>query len=238
MADAWPLLVIAAVVFVFAALMVFFPVTVWRWRQAGAFKNPEEVEPSNRSLLSQEIAGLLIMITLFCSIMPLLNEDDPQPEVEVTDPGDAYLEFLFGTAEVQVVPLPVVEPTEGDAEFQLAPHYGAATDEQITALVMDGVIAGAIEADIWIVAQPGATAVQVEETETEVDILTFTPCGTATDRKPVCDEQLYADFEPEGTEWYGTTSRLTPIVLDADLDDRLVIDGYSLDEITLPGVVE
>jgi hypothetical protein len=135
---------------------------------------------------------------------------------------------------VQVVSLPEAVYAEGDAEFQLAPHYRLASAEQITALLGAGVIASAVEADIWIVAQPGAAAVQVEETDKEVRILTFAPCQTNVDRESACQEPIQADFVPDGPEWYGTILRLTPIVLESDLDDRLVIDAYSGDEITVP----
>ena len=94
-------------------------------------------------------------------------------------------------------------------------------------------IASAVEADIWIVAQPGAEAVQIEETDEAIRILTFASCQTGVGQESACNERIYTDFVPEGPEWYGTILRLTPIVLDGDLDSRPVIDAYSGDEITV-----
>lgn len=238
MVERLPLLVVAALVFVFAGFMVFFPAAAWRMNHALAFKNPDDVEPSNLSILGQIISGLTIMIMVGVGTFVLLDDDgndnDGPSESETLDLPAARLESLFGTTEVQVVSLPEVVYTEGDTEFQLAPHYRVASDEQIAALLEAGVNASAVEADIWIVAQPGTAAVQITETDEEVEILTFAPCQTSVDQESACDEPIHADFEPDGSEWYGTTLRLTPIVLESELDRRLIIDAYSGDEITVP----
>jgi hypothetical protein len=47
--DAWPLLVLAAVAFVFARLMVFLPATVWRWRHAGELNAPARIGEARAS---------------------------------------------------------------------------------------------------------------------------------------------------------------------------------------------
>lgn len=237
MVERLPWLVVAALVFVFAGFMVFFPATAWRMNHALAFKNPDDVEPSNLSILGQIISGLTIMIMVGVGAFVLLDDDgddyDGPSESEALDLPAARLESLFGTTEVQVVSLPEAVYTEGDAEFQLAPHYRLASSEQITALLEAGVIANAVEADIWIVAQPGASAVQVEETDEAIKILTLSSCQTSVDQESACHEPIYADFKPDGPQWYGTILRLTPIVLEGDLDGRLVIDAYSGDEITI-----
>jgi hypothetical protein len=67
-----------------------------------------------------------------------------------------------------------------------------------------------------------------------VQILTFAPCQTGGDPESACHEQIYIDFVPYGFEWYGTVLRLTPIILESELDGRLIIDAYSGDEITVP----
>ena len=238
MVERLPLLVIAAAIFVFAGFMVFFPAAAWRMSHALAFKNPDDVEPSNLSILGQIISGLTIMIMVGVGAFVLLDDDgndhDGPSESETLDYQSARIEWLFGTTEVQVVPLPEAASTEGDAEFQLAPHYRIASDEQNIALLNSGVIASAVEADIWVVAQAGAAAVQVEETDQEVRILTFASCQTSVDPGSACQEPTHVDFVPDGPEWYGSILRLTPIVLDSDLDGRLVIDAYSGDEVTLP----
>lgn len=46
---------------------------------------------------------------------------------------------------------------------------------------------------------------QVEESDEEVGILTFAPCPMIVDRESARDEPIYAEFDLEGPQWYGTT---------------------------------